>query len=580
MTQLDPRSPLAAALAALLVAAPSFAQGRDAAPPIAGRVLDARGQPAPDTFVYLVRRMHPELPADLDGCLGDDPYHIEIAATDARGRFRIEPDGYWPMAMYARRGNDAYAPMRFPVLPGDFIQLELQPAAKVRGLVLHAGNRERPAQDQIVEVRVNAEFAKQNALWGFDVARLLPFVRFHARTDADGQFELAVPGGSRVRVGVHSAETLLWSDDPTEIALPPAQPVALNLRSVGRPVAAARAHDLSLPARARPANDRGTARLPNLGTSPILIVAQRHQPVLLAPSDLDDPVTLKQGERLRGRLVQRDGAPLAGARLVFARPFSQGPREMRWRFAAWTERCDDDGRFDFGWLERGVPLVGYAEVDGHFTCFVWRVPGGPLDLGEVTVTSGYQLRGNISAPDRTPAAGAWVFFRPALPSGDVEIDNPAVQLALSQLMMTGRGGGFRVGGLMPGSYDLIVRQRGCRVTAATVVAQTDPDSTRLELTPAAVVRGIVVDGAGKPIPGISVTLMQDVKQFIKAAQRFGDPPVHLTTRTATDGSFEFTDLPADLVFDLRAFGNHAGGIRHARLIDVPLDGERVQLELR
>ena len=47
-------------------------------------------------------------------------------------------------------------------------------------------------------------------------------------------------------------------------------------------------------------------------------------------------------------------------------------------------------------------------------------------------------------------------------------------------------------------------------------------------------------------------------QFRAAARRFGDPPVHLNSRTAADGSFEFADLPADVKFELRAYGIRDG----------------------
>ena len=50
--------------------------------------------------------------------------------------------------------------------------------------------------------------------YAFDYrTRLLPFIRFHTRTDAFGRFELAVPAGSVARVGVRSANTMLWAKD-------------------------------------------------------------------------------------------------------------------------------------------------------------------------------------------------------------------------------------------------------------------------------------------------------------------------------------------------------------------------------
>ena len=173
-----------------------------------------------------------------------------------------------------------------------------------------------------------------------------------------------------------------------------------------------------------------------------------------------------------------------------------------------------------------------------------------------------------------------MFYRPALPDDEDELEHAPVKLSLSQVVMTGRGGRFLADGLMPGSYQLIVRQRGSRAARQSVVAKTDAPATRFELSPSPAVRGVVVDGAGRPLVGINVVLSQNARQFRAAARRFGDPPVRLNTRTAADGTFEFVDLPDNLEFALRAFGNHAGRVRHANLNDVPLDGKRVELQLK
>ncbi len=577
---------IAWALAICGGAAPVHAQ-RPAA--IAGRVLDQGGQPAAEAWVYLIRRTHPELPAGLAECLGDDSFECEIAATDAKGRFRITTSGSWPLAIYARRGDAEFSKLGFPVLPGDFTELELQQPPSATGQITEPGpKRPRPARGAPVILRQRPRVTDDPVLWGYDLTRAAPFVPFWPRTDANGEFAIKVLPGGVLDLGVGRRGTTFWLARAQPVVdlgiqfLPPIRPVSVRLLEQGKPVPSAVAVDLGRPGQHRPADASGTVEIPDLSVTGLLIAPTRHIPVYL-PVDRElreqreHDIALRKGNRLRGRLLRADGAALADARMVFSRPF-RGAHGVETGTFAWTAKTGPGGELDFAWLEPNSPITGYVELDGRFVCFLLRRPAGEIDLGELRISDQHEIRGRITAADRTPAAGAWVFVRPALPPSDAGLDQDLLRLSMSRVAVADRGGRFVVDGLTPGEYELLVRHRGNRLARRSAVARPESEVTDIQLEPAPVVRGAVSTPDGKPL--VATVYLTQAPEQVGAQRIQGIRPFRSQVRCDTEGRFEFADLPDNVKFVLRATAEYRGKLRHTGLMDVPTDGTRIPLTIQ
>jgi protocatechuate 3,4-dioxygenase beta subunit len=94
-----------------------------------------------------------------------------------------------------------------------------------------------------------------------------------------------------------------------------------------------------------------------------------------------------------------------------------------------------------------------------------------------------------------PVAGARVDVSPYLAAGD------------SGRAVTDSGGNFTVGGLAPGSYDVVVRGAGFSeaLERGITVGNGDQYTLKVEVSGTATIEGTVTDGAGKGVRGAVVT---------------------------------------------------------------------------
>ena len=311
----------------------------------------------------------------------------------------------------------------------------------------------------------------------------------------------------------------------------------------------------------------------------MLLIPDRHRPTRLTVGEevSEARVAVTPGLDLRARLVDRDGQPLAGHRVLFVRALPTETARHDLATVSWVEHTDADGRLDFSWVEPKIPLLGFVEVGGRFVCFSFRNSADPLQLGEIEVTDRYGIRGVVHAADQSPASGAWVLVRPELPRGE-ELEQESLALVLSRATVADRGGAFEVRGLMPGRYEVLVRQPGSAIARRTAVAGLDPEPVALHLGPARRVRGTVFGGDGKPVHGVTVLLRQDPRHAARRL-RWGGTMFQATTRTRPDGSFAFGDIPDGVEFVLRAYRNRNGALEQAELLDVQGDGEPLELTL-
>jgi protocatechuate 3,4-dioxygenase beta subunit len=244
-------------------------------------------------------------------------------------------------------------------------------------------------------------------------------------------------------------------------------------------------------------------------------------------------LAVPEGE-IAGRVVDAvSGAPIAGARVmldyldreepqgVFARMIGGEGRQM-------TSRTDEEGRFSYqhlqgGGYEIGVRPPSSGESGG------WA-PGEPLlvQLREGGREDGVVLRlrpelaltGQVVDESDAPVAEAFITAVPAA-AGEGRQAPGAGWRGTSRSQ---EGGGFRIGSLAPGDYELVARKEGFARSARLEVKVTEEGSApvRLVLRAGASVTVRVLGTNGQPVSGAVATL-QSVDPRDRAADAFGDP---------------------------------------------------------
>lgn len=277
-------------------------------------------------------------------------------------------------------------------------------------------------------------------------------------------------------------------------------------------------------------------------------------PFLPLVEDTELPLAvLVPGKALEARTVGADGRPLAAveAELSLAirwRPPGMEEPPSEWRLTRQRGVSDKDGRLTFmGVLEGAAGLTATsppyrgqtASRADPFAPLVLRlspsqardaqalvppkptrrlagravdlVSGGPV--AGALVWSGWPLLAPVT---RTDAEGA---FQLVLPAGQV-------------LWLAAAAAGYLPGERLP-------------------VPSRVSDPLILKLAPAATLSGVVVDGAGQPVPGVRVVADPPI---VRASNR-GSGPRWVTARSRADGGFRLTGLRPGGTYELTATRN-------------------------
>lgn len=384
-----------------------------------------------------------------------------------------------------------------------------------------------------------------------------------AVTDAEGAFEFRGVGPGewnltiwhpegkaplqQVRAG---AEGLLLRLEPTlSIA-------GIVLDEEGRPLAQANV-DVLVPAGNKESRQRGVTdqngrfrvfQVPP-GAFPLEVSPQQGNynapcfevtrvPPIAAGTD-DAVITVQEGARISGRVLDPGGAPVAGAGVV-AMPvqLSQEQMQRAWETVRPTATTNSRGEF----LLKGVgkdPVEIVAVGPGYLPGTLAVQPG----TSDVTLRleAGGVISGRILMPDGSPARSAWMWFNATSPEVQQKTSNWQMRGGQSWSMINGwqmqsaqtdGQGRFRITSLYPGEYQLNLQITGAAVPPTTL--RTGQEGVLIQLITPLKISGRVMDEQGRPPaapPGQPVWInAQRGDQFLASVQM------------AEDGTFELENI--------------------------------------
>ncbi|MGE0712202.1 MAG: carboxypeptidase regulatory-like domain-containing protein [Planctomycetota bacterium] len=471
-----------------------------------GRVLEPSGAPA----------ARAEVRFRLRDALSD----TELAAeTDEAGRFALPAVPAGEGLVVARRGASSAGPLTVLVPLGsdpDALELQLAPNPDLR---LRVSDSLRGAPVALARCRLRAEAREVG----------------EERAGLDGEARFAALGAGdyllTVEAAGYSPSTSAFSFDPARpapLAVELEPGARLRVRVVGpdgQPVPEAELEVLDGSGRRARADAQGAA---SLGELPAGVAAVRarapglgsgHAQLELGPGQEGEvTVFLSAPAALRGLVRDEGGAALGGAVVRV-----QGPADERLLTA------DEAGRFELTDLGPGpfrveANLQGYLAADRD-----WVDPGAELTLvleralavvGRVRTLDGQAVHAVLVAPGEAPE-------RSQLFEGARFV--LVVGARTRELVVRARAGqGEHTHG--PGF-----------LSPLRVAVPQDGRELVIELAPGAEATGVVVDRAGRPLPGAAFLFgRQREEELGGAAGR-----MHLLTLSEDEGRFELPGVPPE-----------------------------------
>ena len=455
-----------------------------------------------------------------------------VAITNAEGRYRFANVPAGPVRLVAR--HEAWQPRTLsPIVVGDLRRVDLsfdRPAmAPLRGRVTSAATF-GPIEGALVEL-----LPLSSKLGLADPAS--------ARTGRDGTFLIAGLGRGNMRlvvrhpehgfvlrtetVGISNAEVLVELPKRTEVR---GQVFAESGAAPFRAGDVVRVRDAAGQLAFVELDAEGRFRCPepvSPGFAHLRVVtgnfAFRHSLAAdlevrideAASTELELPVV--PPSRVRGRVLDEAGRPLAGVAVVRTKPLPDAEKfsdaATQWDFGAigsqvvqlFVSDRDEllattakDGSFEVVGIGPGVSLLRMTQrgFGSQFRGVVIEGAAAALDLGEVRMPKGNRVRGQVLRGAR-PLAGATVSV--------VGIGSQAQATAVTDGV-----GAFVLDDLLPGDYRIRARlptqPAGSPPRSIRVVADQPTPDQRILLDTGRSVQGTVVGSDGQPVAGALVVV--------------------------------------------------------------------------
>jgi protocatechuate 3,4-dioxygenase beta subunit len=482
-----------------------------------------------------------------------------VARTEsgADGRFRVRlPRGLpFDVVATAQGHADGLAPLCHA---GEDVRIELDVERELHGMLTRSTDGV-PIEDALVRVFHWPSYASRAA-----------------RSASDGTYRVPHPfrESAYVEVLPHAEEALHWTwvelgDERRvrrDFALAPGVAVVgrVTARESGLPIEGATVGEGWQLRRTAVTDADGRYRLPGIGGGGAYGLVARANgrgqvKRLELPPVVDGAIRvdfeLPRAWSATGRVVDRAGAPIAGARVDAS---GHGGADQGQELARSTARSAADGRFQLRDLAPGYRYTASVGAPG-FASILRAFPepstdGGVAELGALVLGPPALVAGRARRADGTPLAGAEVSI-----AGE-----PGWRSAATDAL-----GRFAFGDLPPGAYRVSATwyERPLTPELELVVAEGElREGLELVLPRGLALAGRVIDADGRGVGGVNVA----------AGLRPSDDPEvaldHLYAVTDADGAFRLEDAPAGTYW-IGAYPR--GGVKHdpdAPLLDGSVDG--------
>ncbi|MCI0587782.1 MAG: carboxypeptidase-like regulatory domain-containing protein [Planctomycetes bacterium] len=248
-------------------------------------------------------------------------------------------------------------------------------------------------------------------------------------------------------------------------------------------------------------------------------------------------LVLDAAARIEGRLTDGSGQTVRGARVALVEPLSHSLRRIKLERGTDAE-SDAEGRFVFRGVAPGEwVLAAVAEGLGYAKRRVDAVPR-EVARADLVLGQGVAIAGKVVDESGIGVAGARVQAIP--PEWTPEV----VRLEYG-LCRTDAEGRFRISSLEPGPHHLRATKDGLLAKDPEPLVEVkggEETSVTLVLTAGRHVAGRVVDEAGRPVGGATVTARPDWRSARGAGGAMRRTPFSQRAETGPDGSFRLTGL--------------------------------------
>lgn len=256
--------------------------------------------------------------------------------------------------------------------------------------------------------------------------------------------------------------------------------------------------------------------------------------VLPAPSDLD--IEMIGAGVIEGFVTGADGQPAAGAEVTLA----TGDEA-----ATVTVAAGSGGGFSAE-VQPGsyVVFARRGEEAGSLPGRVAVGAGGTVRDVQIRIGAEARIEGLVmAASSGKPISGAWV------------IASPSSARASAGRASTDGSGNYRVGGLAPGTYDVVAMAQGFseQVERGITITAGQRFPLTLKLTGTGEIEGTVKDGSGKPVSNVTV----ETGRRMLLSERDSARNV---TRTNDEGHYRLANVPAgdEILITARREGDALG----------------------
>jgi hypothetical protein len=255
-------------------------------------------------------------------------------------------------------------------------------------------------------------------------------------------------------------------------------------------------------------------------------------------------LVLLAGGAVRGRVVDEQGTPIAGAEVeALGREFFGNPTaELR------SEKSDADGRFALAGLSPGKVWLHLEHEDYQelLSTPFELADGEQREHGDVVLSEGLVVAGTVVFPDGAPAVGTRVSVEPDLSENlaGSPVD-PRAYIGVRNHDEADETGAFRITGLGAGPWIAGAKLELAEASPARAAGRWNasqalvrpPAEVRLVLEPPVTASGTVVDGQGRPITTFRV-------HAERAGSQWYMPPSEKREQSfeSADGRFLVTEL--------------------------------------